>query len=126
PRGSTLFPYTTLFRSGYAAVQANQLGQAVLRYRQALHLAFQSNARENIVSTTVDLARLLVESPQHLDIAEMLVDSAMTHDPNDRDLKKIKERIEDERDALGYNIPQKPVMGTAQDYAANAYALLDK
>lgn len=111
---------------GYAAVQANQLGQAVLRYRQALHLAFQSNARENIVSTTVDLARLLVESPQHLDIAEMLVDSAMTHDPNDRDLKKIKERIEDERDALGYNIPQKPVSGTAQDYAANAYALLDK
>lgn len=111
---------------GYAAVQANQLGQAVLRYRQALHLAFQSNAKENIVSTTVDLARLLVESPQHLDIAEMLVDSAMNYDPNDRDLRKIKERIEDERDALGYNIPQKAVSGTAQDYAAYAYAVLDK
>jgi tetratricopeptide (TPR) repeat protein len=111
---------------GYAAVQANQLGQAVLRYRQALHLAFQSNAKENIVSTTVDLARLLVESPQHLDIAELLVDSAMTYDPNDRDLRRIKERIEDERDALGYTNPQKPVAGTAQDYAANAYLLLEK
>ena len=111
---------------GYAAVQANQLGQAVLRYRQALHLAFQSSARENIVSTTVDLARLLVESPQHLDIAEMLVESAMTYDPNDRDLKKIKERIEDERDALGYSIPQKPVAGTAHEYASYAYAVLDK
>jgi hypothetical protein len=56
----------------------------------------------------------------------MLVDGASTYDPNDRDLRKIKERIEDERDALGYNIPQKAVVGTAQDYASNAYALLDK
>jgi tetratricopeptide (TPR) repeat protein len=111
---------------GYAAVQSNQLGEAVLRYRQALHLAYESSAKENIVSTTVDLARLLVESPQHLSIAELLVDTALTYDPNDRDLKRLKERIEDEREALGYDIPQKPVAGKAQDYAANAYQLLEK
>ena len=111
---------------GYAAVQSNQLGEAVLRYRQALHLAYESSAKENIVSTTVDLARVLVESPQHLSIAELLVDSALTYDPNDRDLKRLKERIEDEREALGYDIPQKMITGTARDYAANAYQLLEK
>lgn len=110
---------------GYAAVQANQLKDAVLRYRQALHLAYQNNAKENVVSTTVDLARLLVESPKHLDIAELLINAAFAYDPNDRDLRRLKERIEDEREALGYDIPQKPVAGTAQDYAANAYALLE-
>ena len=81
---------------GYASVQAHQLGQAVLRYRQALHLAYTSNNRENIVSTTVDLARLLVESQRHLDITEMLVEGALKFDPNDRDLKRLKERIQDE------------------------------
>src|SRR4030095_6175741 len=35
---------------GYAAVQANQLGDAVTRYRQALHLAYSTNNRDNIVS----------------------------------------------------------------------------
>jgi tetratricopeptide (TPR) repeat protein len=109
---------------GYANVQAKQLGQAVLRYRQALHLAFQANNRENIVSLCVDLARLLVESPRHLSIAEMIVDTGLELDPSDRDLRKLKERIEDERDAVGDSVAQKQVMGTAREYAANAYAQL--
>lgn len=110
---------------GYASVQAHQLGQAVLRYRQALHLAYQGGVRENIVSTTVDLARLLVESQRHLDITEMLVKAALEVDPNDRDLKRLLERIEDERPVLPEGLQQAQVAGTAQDYAANAYAMLD-
>ena len=110
---------------GYASVQAHQLGQAVLRYRQALHLAYDSNNRANIVSTTVDLGRLLVESQRHLDITEMLVKSALEVDPNDRDLKRLIERIEDERPVLEEHIQQVPVAGTAREYAANAYAQLD-
>ncbi|MCC6804925.1 MAG: ATP-binding protein [Anaerolineae bacterium] len=110
---------------GYAAVQAHELGQAVLRYRQALHLAYESNNRENIVSTTVDLGRLLVESQRHLDITEMLVQAAMKFDPADRDLRRLMERIEDERPVVPENIKQAQVSGTAQDYAANAYSLLD-
>ncbi len=110
---------------GYAAVQSHQLGQAVLRYRQALHLAYTSGNRENVVSTTVDLGRLLVESQRHLDITELLVDAALKYDPNDRDLKRLKERIQDEREVLAPEIQQVLVGGTAQEYAANAYALLD-
>lgn len=110
---------------GYASVQAHQLGQAVLRYRQALHLAYESSNRENIVSTTVDLARLLVESQRHLDITEMLVDAALKFEPNDRDLKRLKERIQDERPTVPPEVKQAPVGGTAQAYAANAYSLLD-
>lgn len=120
---------------GYAHVQAheagltmpdipNQLGQAVLRYRQALHLAYESGSRENIVSTTVDLARLLVESPKHLGIAELLVDSALAFDPHDRDLRKWKERIGADRERLGDAAAQKPVGGSAREYAANAYGML--
>jgi tetratricopeptide (TPR) repeat protein/energy-coupling factor transporter ATP-binding protein EcfA2 len=110
---------------GYASVQAHQLGQAVLRYRQALHLAYVAGVRENIVSTTVDLARLLVESQRHLNITEMLVNGALEVDPNDRDLKRLIERIEDERAVLPEGIQLAQVAGTAQDYAANAYAMLD-
>ncbi len=110
---------------GYALVQAHQLGQAVLRYRQALHLAYASGTRENIVSTTVDLARLLVESQRHLDVTELLVDAALDYDPNDRDLRRLKERIEDERPTVPETLAQVPVGGTAEDYAANAYSLLE-
>ncbi len=110
---------------GRAAVEAHQLGQAVLRYRQALHLAYASNDRENIVSTTVDLARLLVESQRHLDITEMLVDEAFKFDPNDRDLKRLQERIQDERPTVSPALQQAQVAGSAQDYAANAYTLLE-
>jgi tetratricopeptide (TPR) repeat protein len=109
---------------GYAAVQANDLKQAVLRYRQALHLAYAANDRQNIVSNTVDLARLLVESPRHIDIAALLVKEALEIEPDDRDLRKLMERIEDEREALG-DVERAPVTGTAQDYAANAYRLLE-
>lgn len=110
---------------GYASVQANQLGQAVLRYRQALHLAYVSGDRENIVSATVDLVRLLVESPRHLNIAQLLVESALEVDPHDRDLRRLIERIEDERPHVDPQIEMAVVTGTARDYAANAYAMLD-
>ncbi|MDX2161429.1 MAG: tetratricopeptide repeat protein [bacterium] len=111
---------------GYASVQARQLGQAVMRYRQALHLAYISDDKENIIGTSVDLARLLVESARHLSIADLLIDSALEVEPTSRDLKRLKERIEDERAALGDDLPeQASVSGSARDYAANAYALLD-
>ena len=110
---------------GYASVQGHQLGQAVLRYRQALHLAYTSNNRENIVSTTVDLARLLVESQRHLNITNMLVEGALKFDPSDRDLKRLKERIQDELPVVPETVQLAQVVGTAQDYAANAYTLLE-
>ncbi len=111
---------------GYASVQANQLGQAVTRYRQALHLAYQSNDRDNIASNVLDLARLLVESRRHLDIAELLVDDALSIDGGNRDLARIKDRIQQDRlKATTDGVVQLPVSGSARDYAANAYKLLE-
>jgi len=110
----------------YAAYQANQLAEAALRYRQALHLAYETEDRDNIVSTIVDLSRLLLQSRMYLDIVEMLVDDALTYEPNDRDLAQLKERIATERSlAQAYGTQMKPVSGTARDYAANAYKLLE-
>jgi tetratricopeptide (TPR) repeat protein/adenylate kinase family enzyme len=112
---------------GFASVQANQLGQAVLRYRQALYLAYESDEREDVVSTTVELANVLVASPRHLLIAGLLVEEALKLDSNDRDLRKLKERIEtDLLDAEARGVTFIEVSGTAQEYAENAYALLDE
>jgi Tfp pilus assembly protein PilF len=111
---------------GYASVQANQLGQAVLRYRQALHMAYETDDRENIVSTIVDLVRLLVESPRHLDIAELLINDALALEPADRDVTKLKERVSNEKALAKANgIEMKPTNGTARDYAQNAYKQLE-
>jgi tetratricopeptide (TPR) repeat protein len=111
---------------GYASVQANQLGQAVLRYRQALHLAYEADDRENIVSTIVDLVRLLAESPRHLDIAELLINDALALEPADRDVTKLKERVANEKALAKANgIEMKPASGSARDYAENAYRQLE-
>jgi tetratricopeptide (TPR) repeat protein len=112
---------------GYASVQARQLGQAVLRYRQALHLAYESDDRDDIVSTTVELANVLIQSPRHLLITELIVDEALEIDPSDRDLRKLRERITtDKVDAEARGVAFIPVDGSAQDYAENAYELLDE
>jgi tetratricopeptide (TPR) repeat protein len=113
---------------GYASVQAKQLGQAVLRYRQALHLAYVSNSRDDIVSTTVDLANVLVQSPKHLTVAQLIVDSALKFDANDRDLRRLKETITtDLADAEARGVAFVDVSGgEAQDYARNAYEVLDE
>lgn len=111
---------------GYASVKANQLGQALLRYRQALHLAYEANNRENIVSNIVDIVRLLTQSPKHLDIAELLLNEAIPLDPTDRDVLKLKEQITVARmQAIAEAVDMLPVSGTAKDYAANAYKLLE-
>ncbi len=105
--------FLELTNLAYAHVQANQLGQAVLRYRQALHIAYTTDDEEAIISVTVDLGRLLVESPRHLSIAELLVDAALELDPTDQD----------EKEAFGDEIEYKAIKGTAKDYAANSAAM---
>jgi tetratricopeptide (TPR) repeat protein/energy-coupling factor transporter ATP-binding protein EcfA2 len=111
---------------GYAAKAANNLGDAVLRYRQALHLAYANDERENIVSNIVDLARILSTSPMHLDIADMLVNDALTRDPTDREVLDLKQSITSGRmQAVANDVEMRPVKGTAQEYASSAYSLLD-
>ncbi|MBL8148111.1 MAG: tetratricopeptide repeat protein [Anaerolineae bacterium] len=109
----------------YALVQNNQLGPAVTRYRQALHLAYSEDDAGAVIATTVELCRLLVESPRHLAIAELLVNAALQYDPHDHDLKQLQERIEDEREAMP-GLELNPAAGTARDYAAKAWATIDQ
>ena len=110
----------------YAAVQADQLGEAVTRYRQALHLAYEADDKENIVSTVVDLARLLLQSRKYILIAESLVNDALSYEQNDKDLKQLKDRIESEKSlAQEFGAKFAPVNGSAQRYAENAYRLLE-
>jgi tetratricopeptide (TPR) repeat protein len=111
---------------GYAHVQNNQLGEAVMRYRQALHLAFRSGDTDNMVSLIVDLARLLVESRKHVSVARLLIERAAALEPNDKDVRQIRERIDSEyKLAEAYQTPLIPIHGTAEDYASNAYRLLE-
>ncbi|MFW5748510.1 MAG: tetratricopeptide repeat protein [Chloroflexota bacterium] len=111
----------------YAALKANQLAEAVLRYRQALHLAFETGNKDNIVSTLVDLARLLLRSRSHVNIAGMLVDTAAEYEPNDRDVIQLEQQVAQERQlAEAQGTQLKPVKGDAVVYAANAYALLEE
>ncbi|MBI1279147.1 MAG: tetratricopeptide repeat protein [Anaerolineaceae bacterium] len=111
---------------GYASYKANQLGQALIRYRQSLHLAYETNNRENIVSNIVDIVRLLAKSPKHLAIADLLLNDAIPLDPTDRDVLKLKEVVTGAKmQAIADNIEMLPVSGTAKDYAANAYKMLE-
>jgi tetratricopeptide (TPR) repeat protein len=111
---------------GYANLQAEQLGQALLRYRQALHLAYQSNNRNNIVATLVDLVRLLLRSPRHLRIAELLIDDALNYESYDKDVRQLKDRVTSElQSAQSNGTSFIAVNGTAEDYAENAYDLLE-
>ncbi|MDX2076355.1 MAG: tetratricopeptide repeat protein [bacterium] len=110
----------------YAANQAGQMGEALLRYRQALHLAYVADNADNIVSLVVEMSRLLLNSRSYVNIAELVVNDALKYDPNDRDLKQLKERIITEKQLaseLGSKL--KPVNGSAEQYAQNAYQLLE-
>jgi tetratricopeptide (TPR) repeat protein/energy-coupling factor transporter ATP-binding protein EcfA2 len=109
---------------GYTSVQAGQLGEAMTHYRQALHLAYESGDRANIVATLVDLVRLIMKSPAHLKIAELLVDDGLRRDGTDKDLRALKERIASEMQAAAERGVQfKPANGTAEQYAEKAYSL---
>jgi hypothetical protein len=96
------------------------------RYRQSLHLAYETNNRENIVSNIVDIVRLLSKSPKHLAIADLLLNDAIPLDPTDRDVLKLKEVVTSAKmQAIADNVLMLPVGGTAKDYAANAYKMLE-
>lgn len=115
-----------LMSLAYAAVQAGELGDAVLRYRQALYLAFLADDADNIISIIVDLARLLLRSKSYAKIADMLIQTAEVYEPYDRDVVHLRAQVTDiiaQAEANG--TPLKTIEGNAREYAQNAYQLLD-
>jgi len=112
---------------GQALVKANHLPEALLRYRQALHLAYDSRNKDDTVSAIVQLVRLMSRSKRLLPISRLLIDDAVELDASDRDVKALKMQLDNEMaiaEASGAQFA--PVNGTARDYAANAYKLLDE
>ncbi|XWX04215.1 tetratricopeptide repeat protein [Aggregatilineales bacterium SYSU G02658] len=109
-----------------AQMRAGQLADALLTSRQALHVAYQSDDRDNIVAAILDLVRLMIRSNRLLGIARLLIQDAENLEPNDRDVIALSDEIETKlAAAAARGIEQAPVQGTARDYAANAYALLE-
>jgi tetratricopeptide (TPR) repeat protein len=109
-----------------AQTQAGQLADALLTSRQALHVAYQSDDRDNIVAAILDLVRLMIRSNRLLGIARLLIQDAENLEPHDRDVIALSDEIETKlAAAAARGIEQAPVQGTARDYAANAYALLE-
>ena len=108
-----------------AQEQSGKVGDALQSYRQALHLAFETGDKDEIVPAIVDLVRLLLISPVHLDIANMLLTEAMEREPEDKDVLALFEQVSVKRQqALGAGKAQKPVNGDARRYAENAYQLI--
>ncbi|MGJ3237147.1 MAG: tetratricopeptide repeat protein [Anaerolineae bacterium] len=108
-----------------AQEQAGKIGDALQSYRQALHLAFLSDDQQEIVVAIVDLVRLLLISPVHLDIADMLLKEALDLDPEDKDVLALFEEVSlNRQEALSTGRTQKPVNGDARQYAENAYQLI--
>lgn len=107
---------------GYTSQQAGQLSEAVNHYRQALHLAYEANDRADIVSTIVDLSRLLMKGAALLKVVQMLVDEGLKLDAGDKDLRALRDRLAtDIAAAEARGVKFKPVFGTARQYAAQAY-----
>lgn len=117
----------TLSNLGQAQVEAGKLPDALLSYRQALHLAYQIGKRDDIVSSTVDLVRLMLMSKRLLGICQLLLDEAKFLEPDDRDVIALQDQIDAARQATdAEGVQQAPVTGTAREYAALAYAVLDE
>lgn len=109
-----------------AQVEAGKLPDALLSYRQTLHLAYQSGKREEIVSTIVELVRLMMRSTRLLGICSLLLTDAIQRDVDDRDVLDLVAEVNRKKiEASVNNITLAPVVGTAQEYAANAYSMLD-
>ncbi len=109
-----------------AQVEAKQLPDALTSYRQTLHLAYVSGDDAEIVSVIVDLVELMQRSPRLLDICDLLLKDALKHDPHDRDLQRLQDEVNMQRtQAAARGVAQAAVNGSARDYAANAYALLE-
>lgn len=107
---------------GYTSQQAGNLGEAVTHYRQALHLAYEANDRADIVSTIVDLSRLLMKGAALLKVVQMLVEEGLKLDAGDKDLRSLRDRLTMEiAGAEARGVAFKPVNGTARQYAEAAY-----
>lgn len=109
-----------------AQVESKQLPDALLSYRQALHLAYEGDDPENIVLAIVDLVNLISRSPKLLGICQLLIQDAENYAPHDREVLALSDKIAQKLvDAGAQGVLQTPVKGTARDYAANAYQLLE-
>lgn len=110
-----------------AQVEGGHLPDALLSYRQALHLAYLSNDREEIVSAIVDLVRLMMRSKRLLKICQLLLVDARQYEPNDRDVRTLLEEVSEKLAAAqSMGTMLADIEGSARDYAANAYALMDQ
>ncbi len=106
----------------YAHRRCQQLGGAVRSYRQALFLAYERQDANAIAQTAAELAEVLMNSPRHLAIAQLLLDAALAAGAPDQDVTELRQAIAKAlQKAETAGIQQAPVRGDAHTYARQAY-----
>jgi hypothetical protein len=66
-------------------------------------------------------------SPVHLEICDMLLTDALNREPEDKDVLELVQQVNSKKTQASLaGKTQRPINGTAQDYAANAYQILEQ
>ena len=103
-------------------IQANRLPEALTRFRQALHVAYESGNADDIVAVITELVNLMMRNQFLSSIAELLVNDGLAYDADDRELLRLKSEVASAKEyAAEKGIALAVVAGTAREYAANAY-----
>jgi hypothetical protein len=69
----------------------------------------------------------MLRSYRLLDICDLLLEEAMMLEPDDRDVNALVDEVSAKRqEAQMRGVEQAPINGTAKEYAANAYSLLER
>ncbi|MCY4465629.1 MAG: AAA family ATPase [Chloroflexi bacterium] len=107
---------------GQLLLNAERVPEALTRFREALHIAYELDDVQQIVGIIVEVVSLLSRSLSHSSIAELLVNDGLQHDPDHRELMRLKGEVASAKDrAAARGIALQVVAGSARDYAAYAY-----
>lgn len=107
---------------GQLLLSAERVPEALTRFREALHIAYELDDAQQIVGIIVEVVNLLSRSLSHSSIAELLINDGMQHDPDHRELMRLKGEVASAKDrAAARGIALQVVAGSARDYAAYAY-----
>jgi len=100
--------------------------QALLRYRQALYLAFSLEDQEQLAYTLLALARLLIDDTVHLHRALQLLEAADRIMPDDTEIQRLLGRAKTRQERLmKAGVTLQLVDSSLQEYARGAYDDLD-
>ena len=107
---------------GQILIKADKLPEALTRFRQALHVAYEEQNSADIIGVIANLVSLMMRNLFLSSIAELLINDGLSYDPENRELLLLKKEVAGAKErAAARGIALAVVAGSARDYAANAY-----